>query len=156
VEGSRHESRQANKRNNNMRSLRVLLCLCCLAGAQTLPTTNSPSPARDPLLLLNPQSAKDLPLIVPKAVSEVLRPGKTNYVVLYTVTNRSDQVVRLAGFNATCSCTGVEVSSDSVPTNGTAVVKVTINRAEPTVQGVVLEDDRTNLYQTLVLIRPPK
>jgi hypothetical protein len=48
------------------------------------------------------------------------------------------------------------VSSDSVPTNGTAVVKVTINRAEPTVQGVVLEDDRTNLYQTLVLIRPPK
>jgi hypothetical protein len=139
-----------------VKSLPVLLCLCCLAGAQTLQTTNSPSPARDALLLLNAQPAKDLPLLAPKAVREVLQPGTSNYVVFYTVTNRSDKVVRLAGFNSTCSCTGVEVSNYSVPTNGTAVVKVTINRAEPTVQGIVLQDDRTNLYQTLVLIRPPK
>lgn len=96
------------------------------------------------------------PLAVPRQASVIFEPGKTNYVVTYSVTNTLERSVEIAGYTASCECTHVEATGSVIPPLGQVRVRALINRAEPTVQFVILQDGGTNLYETLLFVLPNK
>ena len=96
------------------------------------------------------------PLGVPKQASVVFETGKTNYAITYSVTNMLERSVKIAGYIASCECTQVEATDSVIPPLGQVKVRALINRAEPTVQFVILQDGSTNLYETLLFVLPNK
>lgn len=125
---------------NMKRLTTTILCLaaalCCLAAG--------------------PGAEKAKPLAVPQQASLIFEAGKTNYTFTYSITNNSDKSVQIAGYTASCECTQVEATDSVVPPLGQVKVRAHINRAEPTVQFVILQDGGTNLYQTLLFVLPNK
>jgi hypothetical protein len=100
----------------------------------------------------NPQP--EGPLRVPKEVAVDFVHGKTNYTIMYAVTNTANIPIPIAGYTASCQCTRVEATDDAVPPNGQIQLKATVAQKEPTVQYIILQDSATNLYQTILWIKP--
>ncbi len=96
------------------------------------------------------------PLGVPKQASVIFEAGKTNYAITYSVTNTLPRSVEIVGYTASCECTHVESTGSVIPPLGQVKVRALINRGEPTVQFVILQDAGTNLYETLLFILPNK
>ena len=94
------------------------------------------------------------PLAVPKQASVIFEAGKTNYAITYSITNTLERSVEIVGYTASCECTQVEATDSVIPPLGQIKVRAVINRAEPTVQFVILQDGGTNLYETLLFVLP--
>jgi hypothetical protein len=74
----------------------------------------------------------------------------------YSITNTLPRSVEIVGYTASCECTHVESTGSVIPPLGQVKVRALINRGEPTVQFVILQDAGTNLYETLLFILPNK
>ncbi|ODU24511.1 MAG: hypothetical protein ABS95_01815 [Verrucomicrobia bacterium SCN 57-15] len=95
-------------------------------------------------------------LDVPKDIHFDFDPARTNYVAVYSVTNKTDSPVQIKGYTSSCQCTSVESTSQIVPARGTVQIKAVIQQRQPTVQYVILQDEQTNLYQTVIWIQPKR
>jgi hypothetical protein len=95
-------------------------------------------------------------LSVPKDINLDFEPGKPGYTVVYSVTNKTDKMTRIVGYMSSCQCTQVGITDQTVPPRGTVNVRATVTQNQPTVQYVVLQDQQTNLYQTVIWIKPKK
>lgn len=95
-------------------------------------------------------------LDVPKDIHFDFDPARTNYVAVYSVTNKTDNPVQIKGYTSSCQCTSVESTSQIVPARGTVQIKAVIQQRQPTVQYVILQDGQTNLYQTVIWIQPKR
>jgi Protein of unknown function (DUF1573) len=95
-------------------------------------------------------------LAVPKDIHFDFDPARTNYVAVYSVTNKTDSPVQIKGYTSSCQCTSVESTSQTVPARGTIQIKAVIQQRQPTVQYVILQDGQTNLYQTVIWIQPKR
>jgi len=95
-------------------------------------------------------------LDAPRDIHFDFDPGRTNYVAIYAVTNKTDQPVFIAGYTSSCQCTSVETTDRIVPPKGSIQVKATVQQTHPTVQYVILQDSKTNLYQTILWIQPKR
>ncbi len=111
----------------------------------------------------NPNQNRPIPsiwsggaLAVPKDINLDYEPGKPGYTVVYSVTNKTDTITRIVGYMSSCQCTQVGITDQTVPPKGTVKVRATVTQNRPTVQYVVLQDERTNLYQTVIWIKPKK
>jgi hypothetical protein len=111
----------------------------------------------------NPNNGQVIPSIwsggalsVPKDINLDYEPGKPGYTVVYSVTNQTDTVARIIGYVSSCQCTQVGITDQTVPPKGTVKVRATVTQNQPTVQYVVLQDQQTNLYQTVIWIKPKK
>lgn len=125
-----------------MKVMRTLVAIVlCLFSAATALTAN--------------ESAKgEGPLRVPTEVVAEFVPGKTNYTIVYAVTNTANARVPIAGYTASCQCTRVETTDYTVPANGQIQIRATVAQEGPTLQYVVLQDSATNFYQTILWIKP--
>ena len=94
------------------------------------------------------------PLRVPKEVVVDIVPGRTNYAIVYAVTNMADAQIPIVGYTASCQCTRVEATDYVVPPNGQIQIKATVAQNQPTVQYILLQDSATNIYQTILWIKP--
>ena len=65
-------------------------------------------------------------------------------------------MTRIVGYMSSCQCTQVGITDQTVPPRGTVNVRATVTQNQPTVQYVVLQDQQTNLYQTVIWIKPKK
>lgn len=111
----------------------------------------------------SPNNSKAIPSIwsggalgVPKDINLDFEPGKPGYTVIYSVTNKTDKMTRIVGYMSSCQCTQVGITDQTVPPRGTVKVRATVAQNQPTVQYVVLQDQGTNLYQTVIWIKPKK
>lgn len=95
-------------------------------------------------------------LDVPKDIHFDFDPARTNYVAVYSVTNKTDNPVHIKGYTSSCQCTSVESTSQTVPARGTVQIRAVIDQRQPTVQYVILQDGHTNLYQTVIWIQPKR
>lgn len=95
-------------------------------------------------------------LDVPRDIHFDFDPARTNYVAIYSVTNKTDSPVQIMGYTSSCQCTSVESAGQTVPARGTVQVKAVIQQRQPTVQYVILQDGQTNLYQTVIWIQPKR
>jgi hypothetical protein len=95
-------------------------------------------------------------LDAPKDIHFDFDPARTNYVAVYSVTNKTDSPVQIKGYTSSCQCTSVESTSQTVPARGTVQIKAVIQQRQPTVQYVILQDGQTNLYQTVIWIQPKR
>lgn len=93
-------------------------------------------------------------LDAPRDIHFDFDPARTNYVAIYAVTNKTDEPVFIAGYTSSCQCTSVETTERIVPPRGSIRVKATVQQIHPTVQYVILQDGKTNLYQTIIWIQP--
>ena len=93
-------------------------------------------------------------LDVPKDIHFDFDPARTNYVAIYSVTNKTDSPVQIKGYTSSCQCTSVESTSQTVPARGAIQIKAVIQQQRPSVQYVILQDGQTNLYQTVIWIQP--
>lgn len=93
---------------------------------------------------------------VPRDIHFDFDPARTNYVAIYSVTNKTDSPVQIKGYTSSCQCTSVESTSQTVPARETIQVKAVIQQQHPTVQYVILQDAQTNLYQTVIWIQPKR
>jgi hypothetical protein len=116
------------------------IVLCLLSGVTSVKADDNPK--------------REGPLRVPKEVVADFVPGKTNYTILYAVTNTANAQIPIAGYTASCQCTHVQTTDYTVPPNGQIQIKATVAQNEPTVQYVILQDSSTNLYQTVLWIKP--
>lgn len=95
-------------------------------------------------------------LDVPRDIHFDFDPARTDYVAVYSVTNRTDSPVQIKGYTSSCQCTSVEATGQTVPARGTVQIKAVIQQRQPTVQYVILQDGQTNLYQTVIWIQPKR
>lgn len=93
---------------------------------------------------------------VPRDIHFDFDPAQTNYVAIYSVTNKTDSPVQIKGYTSSCQCTSVESTSQTVPARGTVQIKAVIQQQRPSVQYVILQDAQTNLYQTVIWIQPKR
>ena len=111
----------------------------------------------------NPNNSPAIPSIwsggalsVPNDINLDFEPGKPGYTVIYSVTNKTDKATQITGYMSSCQCTQVGITDQIVPPQGTVKVRATVTQSQPTVQYVVLQDQQTNLYQTVIWIKPKK
>ncbi len=93
-------------------------------------------------------------LDVPRDIHFDFEAGRTNYIAVYSVTNKTDKPVQIKGYTSSCDCTSVESTGQTVPARGAMQIKAVIHQQRPSVQYVILQDAQTNLYQTVIWIQP--
>lgn len=94
------------------------------------------------------------PLQVPSQIVVDFNPGQTNFTAVYSISNQAAWPVTIVGRSTTCGCTDVTLSRERLGANQVGNVTVSIHATVPGVKGVLLIDDRANLYQTDVVLAP--
>jgi hypothetical protein len=127
-----------------MPNLKILLALS-LAITWSGAASPATAPAMQPLNLLS----------VPNKVSAPFEQGKTNYVIVFGITNQTVQVKRIIAHQTTCGCTSLKATKTELGPGETGKIKIELHTLVPTAKAAYLIDESTNWYATQIEIVMP-